>query len=146
MSVTGVTVGRMTTTEQTRSLAERYFATMSARAWDDFAELLADDVHYDLPQTGERIVGKDKYLRFNQEYPGDWQLTVTRLVVDGDSAAASTQFAVGEQEMVGLVFLEVRDGLVAQVTDFWPEPYDAPPGREHLTEQAVSATDRFAGF
>jgi ketosteroid isomerase-like protein len=146
MSVTGVTVGAMTTTEQTRALAERYFATMSARAWHDFAELLTEDVRYDLPQTGERIVGKDKYLRFNQEYPGDWQLTVTRLVVDGDSAAASMQFVVGEQEMVGLVFLEVRDGLVAHVTDFWPEPYDAPPGREHLTEQAVSARDRFAGF
>jgi hypothetical protein len=35
--------------------------------------------------------------------------------------------------------LEARDwaasGLIARVTDFWPEPYDPPSGREHLVER-----------
>ena len=44
-------------------------------------------------------------------------------------------FTVGDDEMVGLAFLEVRDGLISRVTDFWPEPYEAPAGREHLTEE-----------
>jgi len=25
--------------------------------------------------------------------------------------------------------------LITQVTDFWPEPYEPPPGREHLVER-----------
>jgi hypothetical protein len=25
--------------------------------------------------------------------------------------------------------------LVTKITDFWPDPYEPPPGREHLTER-----------
>jgi hypothetical protein len=32
------------------------------------------------------------------------------------------------------VFLRIVDGLITHVTDFWPEPYEPPPGREHLVE------------
>ncbi|GAB2558450.1 nuclear transport factor 2 family protein [Kribbella endophytica] len=133
----------MTATEHTRTVAERYFSTMNARAWSDFGALLTDDVRYELPQTGEQITGRDTYLRFNQDYPGDWQFRVTRLIADGGTASATLLFTVGEQQLVAVVFLELRDGLVARITDFWPEPYDAPPGRDHLTEQAVSDQDRF---
>lgn len=135
----------MTTTEQTRTVAERYFATMSARAWTEFGALLTDDVQYEIPQTGERVSGRDRYLQLNVEYPGDWKLSVTRLIVDGSTASASLRFTVGGQQMVAVVFLELRDGLIERVTDFWPEPYVAPPGREHLTEQGVSERDRFVG-
>lgn len=80
MSALGATVADMSTTEQTRTVAERYFATMNARDWTDFSALLTDDIRYELPQTGEQITGREAYLRFNQEYPGDWQLRVTRLI------------------------------------------------------------------
>jgi ketosteroid isomerase-like protein len=144
MSVLRSTVGAMTDTEQTRALAERYFATMAARDWDSFATLVAEDVVYELPQTAERISGRDSYLRFNREYPGDWRLSVTRLVVDGTAAAASMNFVVGAEEMVGLAFLETAGGLVTRVTDFWPEPYAPPAGREHLVEPLPPGTDRFS--
>jgi len=34
----------------------------------------------------------------------------------------------------GIAFFTFQDGRITSVTDFWPEPYDPPPGREHLTE------------
>jgi ketosteroid isomerase-like protein len=134
----------MDETQRTRDVVGRYFATMVGREWDAFGELLSSDVVYELPQTRERITGRAKYLQFNREYPGDWTASVTRLIVDGTSAAASMNFTVGDEEMVGLVYLELADGLVTRITDFWPEPYDPPAGREHLVEQVVSATDRFS--
>ena len=118
---------------------------MAGREWDAFGELVAEDVVYELPQTTERIRGREAYVRFNREYPGDWELELTRLVVEGDRAAASMNFTVGDEEMVGLVFLEATDGLISRVTDFWPEPYVAPSGREHLTEVGVVGQDRFSG-
>lgn len=127
------------------NIFQRYFETMAGRDWDAFGELVAEDVVYELPQTTERITGREAYVRFNREYPGDWKLELTRLVVDGDRAAASINFTVGDEQMVGLVFLEVTDGLISRVTDFWPEPYVAPPGREHLTEVGVVGPDRFSG-
>jgi ketosteroid isomerase-like protein len=134
----------MDETQRTRDVVGRYFATMVGREWDAFGELLSSEVVYELPQTRERITGRAKYLQFNREYPGDWTASVTRLIVDGTSAAASMNFTVGDEEMVGLVYLELADGLVTRITDFWPEPYDPPAGREHLVEQVVSATDRFS--
>ncbi|ADB35883.1 conserved hypothetical protein [Kribbella flavida DSM 17836] len=133
----------MTDTEQTRALARKYFDTLNGRAWEEFAALLAEDVRYELPQTSERITGRADYLRFNQEYPGDWQLTVTRLLADGPSAAVSVNLTLGDERLVGVVFLEVVDGLVSRVTDFWPEAYEPPPGREHLVERVPAELDRF---
>ena len=41
--------------------------------------------------------------------------------------------AVEEQEAI--VVFGFRDGLIATVTEFWPDTYEPPPGREHLTER-----------
>jgi hypothetical protein len=38
-----------------------------------------------------------------------------------------------------IAFFEFADGLITRVTDFWPEPYEAPPGREHLVERWLPA-------
>ena len=55
-------------------LAERFIASLEARDWAAWAALLHPDVIYEIPQSRERIRGRDRYLRFNQEYPGDWHL------------------------------------------------------------------------
>ncbi|MDP9240275.1 MAG: nuclear transport factor 2 family protein [Actinomycetota bacterium] len=134
----------MSTTERTRAIVRRYLDSLADRDWDTFASVLADDVVYEVPQSRERITGRERYVRFNQEYPGDWELAVTRLVADGAAAAASIGFVVGGLQMVGLAFFELADGLVRQVTDFWPEPYEPPPGREHLVERLPGLIDRFS--
>jgi len=36
-----------------------------------WAGLLHPAVVYEIPQSRERIRGRDRYLQFNQEYPGD---------------------------------------------------------------------------
>lgn len=132
----------MNDAERTREVVERYFSTMGARDWDAFAELLAADVVYEMPQTGERITGRAKFMQFNQEYPGDWTITPTRLIVEGTTAAGSMNATVGRQPLVALAFFELRDGLIERVTDFWPETYEPPPGREHLVEPLEAAVDR----
>jgi hypothetical protein len=42
------------------------------------------------------------------------------------------------------VYLELRGELIARITDFWPEPYDPPAGREHLVELGVTGLDRLS--
>ncbi|TDU90079.1 ketosteroid isomerase-like protein [Kribbella voronezhensis] len=130
------------TTEQTRTVVREYFDRMIARDWEAFGQLVSDDVVYELPQTGERITGRDRFVQFNREYPGDWQITVTRLIADGSAAAGSMNFTVGDEQLVGLVYFEVPDGVITRITDFWPEPYEAPPGREHLVELGAVGLDR----
>lgn len=120
-------------TATTRRVAQEYVAALEARDWAAVAALLADDVVYEMPQSHERIAGREAYVRFNQEYPGDWHLAVRRAVADGPHAAVWVDARVGDEPMTACVWLELSDdGLVRHVTDFWPEPYEPPTGREHL--------------
>ncbi|MFJ1880484.1 nuclear transport factor 2 family protein [Streptomyces sp. NPDC088137] len=128
----------MTTTADLRAVVETYWSAADARDWGAFAATLADEVLYDLPQTRERIRGKERYLRFNREYPGEWRVRVERVVADGEGrqAAVRTRFTAGAEESPAVHFF-VFDamGRISGITDFWPEPYEPPAGREHLVER-----------
>jgi ketosteroid isomerase-like protein len=113
-----------------------YWAAADAGDWPAFGALLADDIVYHLPQTGERVRGRAAYLRFNEEYPGDWHMAVERVVVEGRQAVSWARFTVDDSEQAAVTFFDFDDdGRIAAVTDFWPDPYEPPPGREHLVER-----------
>lgn len=123
-------------TAQPADVAARYWAAIEARDWASLGDLLGDTVVYELPQTRERIRGRATYVQFNQEYPGDWHVTVQRLTGSGRHAATWTSFAVDGRTETGLTFLDLDDhGRIAHITDFWPEAYEPPHGREHLVER-----------
>lgn len=125
-------------TAHLRATVENYWTAADLRDWDTFAATLADDVLYDLPQTRERIRGKERYLAFNREYPGDWRVRVERIVADGSGrqAAVRTLFTDGGQESHAVHFFTFdAQARINGITDFWPEPYEPPAGREHLVER-----------
>jgi predicted ester cyclase len=113
--------------DTTRALIQRHWALANARQWDGFARLLAPDLQYDVPQTREYIETGAGYLEMFSTWPGDWRATITQLVCDGDKAVCIIDFDVDGQRMTGISVFELRGGLVARVTDYWPEPYEPPP-------------------
>jgi len=125
----------MTVSTLTAALLRRHLESLEARDWEGFEATLHPDVVYDARQTRERVTGRAAYLVFNQGFPGDWHLTVRRLVADETGGAVWTDARVGDEPMTGLHFFTVSDGLVSRVDDFWPEPYPPPPGRDHLVER-----------
>ncbi|MEU4169407.1 nuclear transport factor 2 family protein [Streptomyces sp. NPDC026665] len=119
-----------------RKAVEGYWAAAEARDWEAFAELLAEDVVYTLPQTRERISGRERYVEFNREYPGDWHVRMERVVAEPGQAVTWTHFTVGLEEMHAITFFTTdEEGRITTVTDFWPEPYEPPAGRDHLAER-----------
>jgi ketosteroid isomerase-like protein len=119
-----------------RQVVEMYWEAAEARDWAAFGALLADDVVYELRQTRESVRGRDAYVRFNAEYPGDWHVHVERAV--GDERHAATWITSDNDGVVetGVCFFELDDdGLITRITDFWPEPYEPPAGREHLVDR-----------
>ena len=114
----------------------RFWQTTAARDWDALAEVLAPEMVYEMEQTRERIRGRDAFLRFFDDYPGDWHLTVRRVIADDEGGVSVLDFTVGDEQMLGItLFTFGDDGLVTRVEDVWPEPYEPPPGRAHLTER-----------
>ncbi|MGW1062780.1 nuclear transport factor 2 family protein [Micromonospora sp. NBC_01412] len=113
-----------------------YWQACEARDWETFGGLLADDVVYHLPQTRERITGRSTVVRFNREYPDGWHLTVTRVIGSGRQAATWITCSYEGAQLAATSFFDLDEaGLVREVTEFWPEPYEPPPGREHLAER-----------
>ncbi|PIM70956.1 hypothetical protein CTU88_20915 [Streptomyces sp. JV178] len=119
-----------------RGTVETYWASAVARDWDAFADTLAEDVVYELPQTRERIRGRERYVRFNRDYPADWHARVERIVAEPGQVVSWIRVTVGPEEMDAVSFFTGdAHGRITSVTDFWPEPYEPPTGREHLVER-----------
>jgi len=114
-----------------------YWDAAEARDWEAFGALLADDVLYRGPQTREQVRGRDPYIRFNVEgFAYDWHLTVQRIAGEGRHAASWIEFTGPDGTQPGLCFFDLdADGKIAQITDFWPDPYDLPATRAHLVER-----------
>jgi ketosteroid isomerase-like protein len=118
------------------TIIEQYWATASAGDWAGFGALLAHDIVYELPQTRERVRGRERYVRFNAEYPAGWRLTIEQSYVDAGGGASWATFTMDGETMPAVTFFRFDPaGLITHVTDFWPEPYDPPAGREHLVER-----------
>jgi predicted ester cyclase len=114
-----------------------YWAAANARDWAAFGDLVADDVLYQGPQTREQVRGRDAYLRFNAEgFPGDWHVSVQRVVGEGGHAASWIEMNDGGETYPGVCFFDLADdGRIARITDFWPNPYELPGSRAHLVER-----------
>ena len=119
-------------------IVKAYWIAANDRNWNAFANLLADGVVYEGPQTRERVRGVSKYLRFNIEgFPGDWHLRVIRIVGEDRYAASWIDFTNADGTIQpGLCFFEVNnEGKITRITDFWPDPYELPTQRQHLVER-----------
>ncbi len=116
-------------------IIERFIASLEARDWDTWAGLLDPAVIYEIPQSRERIQGREGYLRFNQEYPGDWHLRPKLVIADEQHGVLWFEWRVDDHRDDAMAFFEFAGGLITRVTDFWPEPYEPPAGREHLVER-----------
>ena len=69
------------------------------------------------------------------EYPGDWHLRPKVVIADEQHGVAWFAWHLDDRIDDGMAFFTFTDGLITHVTDFWPEHYEPPPGREQLTER-----------
>ena len=120
----------------TSDVVRRFVETLEARDWDAWSALLHPDVVYEIPQSRERIRGRERYLEFNRDFPGVWHLRPKRVIGEGAHGVCWFAWTLdGSDEDDAMAFFTVEDGLVTEVVDFWPERYDPPGGREHLVER-----------
>lgn len=111
--------------------ARRFVELLEARDWDAWCALMTDDVVYDMPQTRERVRGRAPYLEFNRTYPGSWHLTPKVVLANEAHGVVWFDWTLeddGERESgdAQAFFDFDGQGRITRVTDFWPEPYDAP--------------------
>ena len=123
--------------EMAAQVAREFWARMKTNDFASVAAVLAPDFVLEWPQTRERLRGAERFVRMNAEYPaqGRWTFTIHRLVGDDREAVSDVGITDGAMNARAITFFEVADGLVRRITEYWPEPYDAPADRAHLVER-----------
>jgi hypothetical protein len=111
-----------------RELIELHWKLANERRWLDFAELLAPNLNYEVPQTREYTESAEGYLQMFVTWPGDWTAMIRTLVCEQHQAVCIIDFKVGDEVMTGISVFVVNAGRISRVTDFWPAPYE-PPAR-----------------
>jgi hypothetical protein len=116
------------TSGTTRRVIQAHWQLANTRQWNAFARLLAPDLAYHVPQTRERIHSGAGYLDLFVTWPGAWTADIEALLCDDQQAVCRVAFRVGDEVMTGISFFVLSSqGLIAEVTDYWPEPYEPPP-------------------
>jgi hypothetical protein len=100
-----------------------------ARDWEGAAALLHDDFVAEWPVSNERFVGRDNFIGMNRAYPGNWHITIERVVTQGDVVVTQVRVDLGAASSYALSFFDLKDGLIVKAVEWWPESYDPPDWR-----------------
>jgi len=93
-----------------------------------------DDVVIDIPQSGERIRGRDNMRAMQDAYPGPPQFTLRRIVGSGKVWIVELTGDYNGRIYHVANILEFRDGKIARETRYYAEPFEAPTWRAQWVE------------
>nr|WP_316639626.1 nuclear transport factor 2 family protein [uncultured Roseateles sp.] len=108
------------------SLVERFWSTANAADWEAFAALLSTDLVYEVPQTRERVRGREDFVEFFRTWPGIWRVEIVQSIADAHSAVTVINFITPTEQMTGITFFELGEGTITRLTDYWPADYEPP--------------------
>ena len=111
----------------TRQIIEEFWRTANAGDWEPFAALLHPELIYLVPQTRERVRGRDGFVDLFRTWPGPWRAELQQVIADDAQAVSTITFHVDGEESTGISFFAFDAGLISRITDHWPAPYDPPP-------------------
>lgn len=122
--------------DDVRRAIEEFWETMETNDFRAAGELLHDDFLLEWPQTKERIRGRDNFAAVNSNYPaaGRWHFTINRLVADENTGVTDVTVTDGARVDRAITFFELRDGRIWRLTEYWPEPDEAPAWRSRWVE------------
>jgi SnoaL-like domain len=98
-----------------------------------------EDYVMEMPQSGERIRGRENMRKFQEAFPENSNPPTIRLrqVTVGDGLwvlEGVNDYGEGQVFSVVAIF-ELKDGKIWRDTRYYAEPFDAPQWRAHLVEQ-----------
>ncbi|GAB2685058.1 nuclear transport factor 2 family protein [Kribbella swartbergensis] len=117
--------------DRNRELLERLWPTTDQLALSAEAEheLRAEDYVLELPQSGERITGRDTMRAMQQEYPNPPSIQIQRITGAGDHFVVLGRSDYGGDIYYVANIVEFRDGRIARETRIYGPPFPPPEWR-----------------
>jgi hypothetical protein len=98
-------------------------------------ELRHEDYVMEMPQSGERIRGRQKMREFQEAYPNPPSMQLRRVLVRDELWVAELVSDYGEQVYDVALIIELRDGKMWRDTRYYAEPFEAPEWRAQWIER-----------
>jgi hypothetical protein len=103
--------------------------------------IYAENAILDYPQSGERFRGRARIQAQRGGHPAERHFAVSRILGGPDIWVSECVITYDGAPTYSVSVMEITDGLVTHETQFFADPFDAPPDRAALAEQ-IPATDR----
>ena len=126
----------------TRAMAAAYEEALKAGNFERMNQLTqeyaSDDFVQEWPQSGERLT-KEASMRLGEKYEGlsgtSPKFTYKRMIGGGDIYVVEGTIDYGDGIPVRYVGIgELRDGMVARMTEYFANPFEAPAWRAEFVE------------
>jgi len=119
--------------QQAQHFLIEMFTNLSAEAE---YELRHEDYVMEMPQSGERIRGRERMREFQEAYPAPPTIQLRRVVVrKGLWVVEGVNDYGGGQVFTVVAIFELRDGKIWRDTRYYAAPFDAPEWRAQLVER-----------
>jgi ketosteroid isomerase-like protein len=96
--------------------------------------IYAADAILDYPQSGERFRGRPKIQAQRGGHPAERHFTIRRIQGSGDLWVSECVITYDGAPTHSVSVMEFTDGLVMHETQYFADPFDAPPARAALAE------------
>jgi hypothetical protein len=94
-----------------------------------------EDYTMEMPQSRERIRGREKMREFQEAYPNPPSIQVRRVLIrDGLWVLEGVNDYGGKQVYNVAVIIELKDGKMWRDTRYYAEPFEAPEWRSQWVE------------
>ena len=119
--------------QQAYKFLKELFVSLSAEAE---YELRHEDYVMEMPQSGERIRGRDRMREFQEAYPTPPTIQLRRVVVSERLWIVEGVNDYGEGQVFAVVvIIELKDGKMWRDTRYYAQPFDAPEWRAQWVER-----------
>ena len=122
--------------EQIREALKMHWQASAAGDANAEHDIYADDAICDYPQSGERILGRNNLQALRSHHPGKPSgFNVRRMVGNGDLWITEYTITYQDRPAFTVSIMEFRDGKVVHETQYFADPFEAPPWRKQWVQQ-----------
>jgi hypothetical protein len=118
-----------------QEVRELFFERLEHLSAEAEYELRHPDYVMEMPQSGERIRGRDKMRAFQEAYPNPPTITPRRVAGSGDVWVIEGRSDYGDGQIFHVAMIvEFRDGKIWRDTRYYAEPFEPPAWRAQWVE------------
>jgi hypothetical protein len=119
---------------RTRARLEQHWQASERGDIETEHAIYAADAILDYPQSGERFRGRSKIRAQRGGHPAERHFTILRILGGGDLWVSECVITYDGVPTYSVSIMEFTDDLVAHETQYFADPFQAPPWRAALAE------------